>query len=340
MRVLDYCSVGRIGIHHLFRVLAFLLCCSVGQGLTALTHAAMIDDAKKEGRLVWYTSMGAGDAKLIVDAFEKDFGFVKVDLVRLSDEGILNRIAIENRAGGKPFDVVSASQISSLVQQKAVTSYVSPASKEFPHEAKDPGSLWTAMYYNYYALGYNSKLASAAEAPKKWADLLNPKWKGKIAMDRDEIPWYATLLSVWKEPKTSQYMKALAGQDIQWRKGHTLIASLMAAGEFPLAIVYSYTVDQMKNDGAPVEWIRTLDPVIAQGGFIGLGARATNINSAKLFIDFVLSPKGQNIFGNKFRIPARSGMRAGPKLDVGYVPGDIGSRYQEYRREFQQFFGL
>ena len=167
MRVLDYCSVGRIGIHHLFRVLAFLLCCSVGQGLTALTHAAMIDDAKKEGRLVWYTSMGAGDAKLIVDAFEKDFGFVKVDLVRLSDEGILNRIAIENRAGGKPFDVVSASQISSLVQQKAVTSYVSPASKEFPHEAKDPGSLWTAMYYNYYALGYNSKLASAAEAPKK-----------------------------------------------------------------------------------------------------------------------------------------------------------------------------
>ena len=80
--------------------------------------------------------------------------------------------------------------------------------------------------------------------------------------------------------------------------------------------------------------------MIAQGGFIGLGARATNINSAKLFIDFVLSPKGQNIFGNKFRIPARSGMRTGPKLDVGYVPADIGSRYQEYRREFQQIFGL
>src|SRR5258706_7019270 len=135
-------------------------------------------------------------------------------------------------------------------------------------------------------------------------------------------------------------MKAMAAQDMQWRKGHTLIANLMAAGEFPVSIVYSYTVDQMKKDGAPVEWIRTLDPVIAQGGFIALGARAININSAKLFIDFVLSPKGQSIFGNKNRMPARNGMRPGAKLDIGYVPADIGSRYQEYRREFQQIFGL
>ena len=324
----------------LITVLAFIIGYSLGFGdRGSIAKASTIDDAKKEGRLVWYTSMGAGDARLIADAFEREYGFIKVELSRLSDEAILNRIVNENRAGGKPFDVVSASQINSLAQQRLIAPYISSESKEFPREAKDPANLWTAMYYNYYVLGYNTKMV-AADAPKKWGDLLQPRWKGNVAIDRDEIPWYATLLSVWKEPKTQQYMRALSKQGIQWRKGHTLIANLMAAGEFPVSIVYSYTMDQMKKDGAPVEWIRTLDPIVAQGGFIALGARAVNVNSAKLFIDFVLSPKGQSIFGSKHRVPARSGMGAGTKLDVGYVPADVASRYQEYRKEFHQIFGL
>jgi iron(III) transport system substrate-binding protein len=326
----------------LLKILAFFFCWSLGfaQESIGIAGAATADEAKKEGRLVWYTSMGATDAKLVLDAFEKEYGFLKVDLVRSSDEGILSRIVNENRAGGKAFDVVSASQINSLVQQKMIASYFPPESKEYGQESRDPGGLWTAMYYNYYVLGYNTKQVSEAEAPKKWGDLLNPKWKGNIAIDRDEIPWYATLLAGWKGPKTQQYMKALAKQDIQWRKGHTLIANLLAAGEFPVAIVYSYTIDSMKKDGAPVEWIRTLDPVVAQGGYIALGARAVHTNSAKLFIDFVLSQKGQSIFNSRFRTPARNNMRPGSKLDVGYVPLDVASRYQEYQQEFKQIFGL
>jgi iron(III) transport system substrate-binding protein len=326
----------------LLKFLALFFCWSLGLGQesSGIAQASTVDDAKKEGRLIWYTSMGATDAKLIADAFEKEHGFIKIDLVRSSDEGILSRIVNENRAGGKAFDVVSASQINSLVQQKMLSSYVSPENKEFAHESREPGGLWTAMYYNYYVLGYNTKQLTEAQTPKKWGDLLNSKWKGKVAIDRDEIPWYATLLAAWKEPKTQQYMKALAKQDIQWRKGHTLIANLLAAGEFPVAIVYSYSIDSMKHDGAPVEWIKTLDPVVAQGGFIALGAKAGHTNSAKLFIDFVLSSKGQAIFGSRHRVPARSNMKSGSKLEVGYVPADVASRYQEYREEFRQIFGL
>lgn len=321
-------------------LLRFFFCWSIGQGSIALTYAANVDDAKKEGKLTWYTSMGATDARLIVEAFEKEYGFMKVDMVRLSDEGILNRIVTENRAGGKPFDVVSASQINSLVQQKMLSSYISPESNEFSQDSRDPAGHWTAMYYNYYVLGYNTKQVTEAEAPKKWGDLLNPKWRGKIGIDRDEIPWYATLLASWKEPRTQQYMKSLAKQDIQWRKGHTLIANLLAAGEFPVAIVYSYTIDSLKENGAPVEWIRTLDPVVAQGGFIALGAKAVNTNSAKLFIDFVLSNKGQGIFGNRHRAPARHSFKSGSKLQVGHIPADVASRYEQYRQEFRQIFGL
>jgi iron(III) transport system substrate-binding protein len=325
-----------------FKFLALFFYCLLAfwHESSGIAQASTVDDAKKEGRLTWYTSMGATDAKLIADAFEKEYGFIKVDITRSSDEGILNRIVNEHRAGGKPFDVVSASQIHSLVQQKMIAPYVSSENKEFPKEAKDPANLWTAMYYNYYVLGYNTEMVPAAEAPKKWGDLLQPKWKGKVAIDRDNIPWYATLLAVWKEPKAQQYMKALSKQEIQWRKGHTLMANLMAAGEFPVSIVYSYTMDQMKRDGAPVEWVRTLDPVVAQGGFIAFGAHAVNVNRAKLFIDFVLSPKGQSIFASRDRVPARSNMATGSKLEVGYVPADVASRYQEYQKEFRQIFGL
>lgn len=151
-------------------------------------------------------------------------------------------------------DLATLSEVDALMENKLLGTYVSPEAKNFHPEFRDPQGYWTGIYANYYVLGYNTKLVSQKDAPKSWEDLLNPKWKGKISIDQEEYPWYATLIKVWGKEKTQKYMKALAKQDIQWRKGHTLIAQLMSAGEFPVAIVYAHRIESMKKRGAPVEW--------------------------------------------------------------------------------------
>ena len=308
----------------------------------------LIEGAKKEGKLVWYTGMNISDSKRLLDAFEKKYPFVKTKLFRSVRERILNRIITETRAGRWEFDVVSVGVaiINVLVQKKLISPYSSQEAKAYAQAFKDPGGHWTGIYNNYRVIGYNTELLPEAEAPRKWEDLLDPKWKGKIMIDQRESPWYATLVTVWGKEKTLKYMNALAKQDIQWRRGHTLIAQLMAAGETPLAIVYAHRVEDMKKNGAPIEWVSTLDPISVSVIGIGLSAKPNNQNTAKLFIDFVLSKEGQETIRSSNRIPARSDMEPlSPKLDrtklkLKVVPADMGMRYKEYVQEFRRIFGL
>lgn len=308
--------------------------------------AKLIEGAKKEGRLIWYTSMAVPESKPLLDAFEKKYPFVKSELFRASTEKIMNRILTETRAGRWLFDVTSTSGIETLVPHKVTSLYVSPEAKAYIDEFKDSGGHWTAVYNNYYVLGYNTKLVSEVEAPKRWEDLLDPRWKGKVSIDQEEYDWYATLMKSWGKEKTLKYMNAMAKQDIQWRKGHTLIAQLMSAGEFPVAIVYAHRIESMKKEGAPVDWVNTVDPIVVSIVGIGLSAKPNYPHAARLFIDFVLSREAQEMIRSFNRIPARSDVQAlSPKMDQGklklkVVPEDMGTRYHEYVAEFRRIFGF
>jgi len=292
--------------------------------------------------------MNVSDSKRLLDAFKKKYPFVKTELFRASGENILNRILTETRAGRWQFDVVSGSgiRINILVQHKLVSPYVSPEAKAYNREFKDPEGHWTGIYTVYYVVGYNTNLVPEAEAPRKWEDLLDPKWKGKISIDREEYEWYGTLLAAWGREKGLTYMSALAKQDIQWRKGHTLIAQLMAAGEFPLAIVYAHRVEAMKKSGAPIEWANTLDPIVANVVGIGLSAKPKDPNTAKLFVNFTLSKEIQEMIRSFNRIPPRSDVEPlSPKMNLAklkikVVPHDMGMRYTEYVEQFRRIFGL
>lgn len=309
--------------------------------------AKLIEGAKREGKLVWYTSMAVLESKPLLDAFTRRYPFVKVELFRAGGENLLNRIQTETRARSWHFDVVStAAGIDILVQQKVISPYISPEAKAYNQALKDPVGYWTGVLSNYYVIGYNTELVSRTEAPKDWNDLLDPKWKGKISIDQEEYKWYASLLAAWGKEKTHKFMTTLAKQEIQWRKGHSLIAQLMAAKEFPMAIVYAHRIEEMKKKGAPVEWVSTLDPIVIAVHGIGLSARPNNPNSAKLFIDFVLSKEGQEMVHSLNRIPARFDVEPPSlkmdqkKLKLRAVPADAETRYNEYIQEFRRIFGL
>jgi len=223
----------------------------------------LIDGAKKEGALVWYMSASIEDAQAILLAFNKKYPFLKTDFFRAGSARLFNRIMNEVRAGKVLFDLVAVRGLEThqLVKAGLLQPYVSPESAAYPAGFKDSKGYWVDYFDSYNVIGYNTQLVARDQAPKSWEDLLDPKWKGKIALDEENFSWYGAMTQKWGTEKTQRYMRALAKQDIQLRNGQTLIAQLMAAGEFSVAMVLAHRIEKMKEQGAPVAWVTTLDPV-------------------------------------------------------------------------------
>lgn len=323
----------------------FLLAVSVLPAQSQSTHTStLVAEAKKEGKLTWYTAMSIRDSEPILKTFAKKYPFIKTELVRATGERLINRITTETLAGRWLFDVVSTNGLA-IIDSKLLP-YVSPEASAYAKEFKDPESRWTGYDHNYYVLTYSTTKINSQEAPKDYGDLLDPKWKGKIVIDPEDSEWYGTLVSAWGREKTDTYMKQLAAQNIQWRRGHGLIAQVLGAGEFPLGIPYANEIEKLKKKGAPVEWVDTFDPIVTGLNAIGIGAKSSNPNTAKLFIDFILSKEGQGMIRDRERLPAREdikplSLKADPaKLKLKQVPREVYSDMGKYAEQFRKLFGL
>lgn len=309
-------------------------------------RAKLIEGAKKEGKLVWYTSMAIDTSKPLLDAFMKEYPFIQAELVRAGEEQLMNRVMNETRAGKWSFDVLSGSAISVMAEHNILSPYPSPQRKAYIDEFKDPQAYWTGVYVNNLILAYNTHMVAPKEAPKNYDDLLQPKWKGKILIDSTDYDWFGTLMMAWGKEKTLDYMKRLARQEPKWRRGHGLLAQLVGAGESALGWAYNFRIERMKKDGAPVDWVDTFDPIVVTINGMGLSAKPNHPDAAKLFIDFVLSKNGQEMVKKMRRIPARSDVKPlAPKMDqsrlkLKRVPKEVYLNLEDYAREFRQIFGL
>ena len=187
---------------------------------------------------------------------------------------------------------------------------------------------------------------SEKEAPKQWEDLLDPKWKSKISIDQEQYSWYGTLHKAWGRERAQKYMRAIAKQDIQWRKGHTLIAQLMSAGEFPLGVVYAHRTEEMKTRGAPIEWVNTVNPLVVTLNSAGISPKPQHPNVARLFIDFLLSKPAQQRLRSLRRIPARPDVEPfSPRMEQSKLklvtnPVETGAQFNATIKEFRETFGL
>jgi iron(III) transport system substrate-binding protein len=305
--------------------------------------AKLIEGAKKERSLIWYTSTSIEDIERLFDAFTKKYPFIKTEFFNAGSARVFNRILNEARAGKIFFDLVAVRGVEThqLVKGGFLQPYVSPEASAYPQGFKDTNGYWVDYFDAYNVIGYNTKLVPKDRAPKSWDDLLDPSWKGKIAMDEEMYSWYAPMAVAWGRERAQRFMKALAKQDIQLRTGQSLIAQLMAAGEFPMAMVLAHRIEKMKEQGAPVEWVTTLDPVTVSLHPIGVAAKAPHSNAAKLFIDFVLSKEGQQVVLAMGRTPSRPGIDTkmqAKNLKLFPVSPELGENYNQYQKEFRELF--
>jgi iron(III) transport system substrate-binding protein len=302
--------------------------------------------ARQEREVVWYTAMTTPDAEPLRKAFQARHPSIQVTILRQPGEKIRTRILAEARAGKQLWDVVSFNHLDmdALDREGLLAAYASPESRTgFSAGAVDPRGHWAAIYVRQYVIGYNLRAVPAAEAPKRWEDLLEPRWKGKFAMDEDESEWYAAMLDVLGRERGTAFMRALARQNPQLRRGHSLLSKLLVAGDFPLALVHAAEVEEAKRSGAPVEWARELDPIITSPSQVAVSARAPHPNAARLFVDLLLSVEGQTIIRSRGRVPARADLPGAatdprPPLKVRYVDPKLAREMERSEHEFREIF--
>jgi iron(III) transport system substrate-binding protein len=280
-------------------------------------QARMTEGAKKENGLVWYSSTTAEDALALTKKFHEQHPAIQINHFRSSSEKLLERILAESRANAFKADLVSLPELelSIMIKRKLLARYEGIENSLYPPESKDPHAYWTGLYTSAWVPAHNTKMVAKEAAPKSYRDLLNPKWKGGIAMDNEPYNWFVVSLRYLERRDGKEaaldYMKKLAAQQMQWRKGHSLIGQLMAAGEFPLAAeLQVHTVERAKAQGAPVEW-SVLDGVIPISKVAAaITSTGANIYTSALFYDFLLSRPGMETIRASRRIPTRPDVTA------------------------------
>jgi len=306
------------GLVPLFTAIFLLAVVSQSQGSP---NSKLIEAAKKEGSIAYWTTMTLTQSKEVIDAFQKKYPFIETELYRTGGDALFNRVLTEHRAGRNTWDVaVSRGDFfTHLMKYNLLAAYRSPEAKNIPTDLVDTKGYWTAYYVNPYALGYNTRLVKKADVPKTYEELLDPKWKGgKISIDTTAYTFLYGLILAWGEEKAVSYFKKLAAQDVVPMRGNTNRVQLVMAGEFPLIIAYAPTIQRSTSIGAPIDWV-PLEPVPVQVNMVVLSAHAPHPNTAKLFIDFMLSQQGQQQLVGFQRIPTRRGIDPNPaRLFKGY----------------------
>jgi iron(III) transport system substrate-binding protein len=274
-------------------------------------EARLLQGAKREGVVSLYTSLAPNESRPLAEAFEKKYG-VKVDLWRALSDKVVQRAVTESQARRYAFDVVETNgpEMEMLAREKLLAEFHSPYIADLPKNAIPVHRTWMPDRMNFFVVGYNTAKVKRAEIPATYEGFLDPKWKGRIGIEATDAEWMATLVKKWGNDKGMDFFRKLAAMKPDMRKGHILLAELVAAGEVPVALtLYPSSVAALKHKGAPIEMV-PVQPVAARPQGIGLARNAPHPNAALLFVDFVLSPEGQKLFETLGRAPASTTVKS------------------------------
>ena len=273
----------------------------------------LIDGAKKEGIVSLYSSAVTADSNAIADAFTKKYG-VKVQLWRGSSEDILRRAVTEHRGGRDDVDVAetAGTEMEGLRREQLLHELTSPVFADLIPQAVVPHRPWVTSRLSIFTAAFNTTLIKPEDAPKTYEDLADLKWQGKLGVEADDGNWFMSVAAAMGEDKAAAlFRKIVAANGMSVRKGHTLLANLVVAGEVPLALtVYGYRINELKAKTAPIDGT-VLPPAVALPTGIAVFAHAPHPYAAALFMDFFLGD-GQRILLDRGNVPTNRTVQQPP----------------------------
>ena len=274
-------------------------------------EARLVQKAREEGSVVLYTSLAPSESKPLAEAFEKKYG-VKVELWRAISEKVVQRVITEAQGRRNSVDVIETNgpEMEMLAREKLLAEVHSPYLADLPADAIPPHRTWYPDRLNFFVVGFNTNKVQRAEIPATYEGFIDPRWRGRIGLEATDAEWMATLIKAWGNEKGMAYFRKLSDMKPDVRKGHVLLAELVAAGEVPVGLtMYNSNILSLKRKGAPIDFV-PVQPVAARPQGIGVARAAPHPHAALLFADFVLSPEGQKLFESMGRVPASTKVKS------------------------------
>ncbi len=259
----------------------------------------LLEGAKAEGKIVWYTSL-SGVYRELVEAFKRKYPAIAIDVYRGGSTDLGPRLINEAQAGRFVADALESTPglLMMLREGGLLKPYTSPELARYPDEAKTKFDAtriyWVTDREAYLGFGYNTRMIAPAEVPKNFQDLLRPELKGKLAVTTESST--SRVIGTMIKVKGEEFVKRLQAQEIRLFKASSagfldLIAAGEVAGSF---VVFRNQVAVMKERKAPVDWV-ALDVAPANAGGSAIIANAPHPHAALLFTDFVIGAEGQKL---------------------------------------------
>ncbi len=313
---------------------------------------ARLEAAKKEGKVVWYTSLALPSAEKVARLFEAAHPGITVEVHRTGSQRILQRVMQELQAGIKTADVVHTSDAGHyvLLKERKLLAWYTPAGVErFPPGFKERDGYHFGLRATVTVIAFNPKLVPAAEAPRAWKDLLDPRWRGKLVTAH---PGYSGVIATHVLALVHQfgwdYFKQLGQSRPMLVQSAVDPAGVVASGERPIAVNGGdYTFYQAKKKGNPVEIVYPREGVPLIVSPTAITSFAPHPNAARLFTDFSFRREVQQALADSEGLytghPDVTYPADKPKLsDLRLLmtdPEELEKRSEEIRRRFVEFFG-
>jgi len=273
------------------------------------TGPAVLEAARKEGSVLYYTSIDLQYHATVAKAFAEKTGGVKLELQRLASGETYNRIMREYQSSLKTADVIEGifSQFAEYKQKGMLTLYKPAEAAKHATKFDDPEGYYAVQRGSVYTLVYNTKLVTGADIPKSWRDAADPKWKGKISICSPLVSaGCLEQLLVLTDLYGWQYLEKLKANDVLVVGSAVEPVNKANAGERPLGIGgVTSNVGQLAAGGNPVAIAWPEEGNVAAVLGAGIVSNAPHPNAAKALIDFLHSPENQQLQADAyFQVPS------------------------------------
>ena len=280
--------------------------------------------AKQQGELTWYVSqMDGPTAEAVGNAFRERSG-IKVNVVRITTQAGYQRLRQELRAKAMICDVLSTTDVGQYITLKrtgelarykpASAAGLAPAFQDF-----DPDGMYYPTYAGQVVLARNTNLVTEAEAPKRWTDLLDPKWKGKITLGHPAFSGYSgNWAMLMRKAHGVDFLKKLAQQDPLVSRSIIDTVTVLNSGERMVGTSPSASVIASRMRGNPVEITYPLDGAVLMIAPSGIVAKGPHPDAARAFFEFLFTPEYMRIIvqsGSVSLRPDVPGLPGVPPLD-------------------------
>ena len=320
--------------------------------LAAAQDAALFQAARKEGSVVWYTSLAIPSSTSIAQAFKMKYTGIDVEVHRTGSQRVLQRVMQEATAGIKNVDIIHTSDAGhfELLKDKGLLlEYTPQGVGAFPDGFKDKAGFYYGMRATLSVIAYNPKIVSEKDAPQTWKELLNPKWSGKEVTAH---PGYSGIIMTHVVALVNlygwDYFRDLAKNKLHIVQSANDPAGIVASGERPVGVngaEYFYYKTQKQGNPIKIVYPKEGVPLVVSPAAIAKEAR--HPNAAKLFMDFLFAKESQQLLADKEGLytghPDVTYPTDKPKikdLKILAVDADeLEKRNNEIKKRFVDYFG-